>query len=437
VRSLREAGQAVQAKCIALPLLGQPEEAEAHFHVVNHTHHDPLGLVEGQRMEANDLDCNHGVALEERPKGRELEPIDAVSGATPADTEPSNGPNDNVPRSTRMRAAVITKFNQPWEIQSVPDPSPHPGQVLVRVLASGMCGTDLHVYHGMFPIPTPFVAGHEPVGEILEVGAGVTDLRVGDRVGVHWFQKGCGRCAMCLTGQVNGCESAQTWMNLGGGNGELMVAWASGCMLLPDGLDAELAAPIFCAGYTVMSGLRSADPKPGERAAILGVGGLGHLALQYARAVGLETVAITGQESKRGDLKAMGADDVVVATPETTGQALKAAGGADIILSTTGSSQQVSAALSGLRRGGRLVNMGVTDGPIVVDPMVLMFGRRQLRGSSQEARSDLYEALQLVARGKVKPAIEVYPLEQINTVRERLEAGKVRFRAVMTPRQGV
>ena len=329
-----------------------------------------------------------------------------------------------------MRAAVITEFNKPWSVQEMPDPRPGPGQVVIRVRASGMCGTDLHAHHGMFPLKPPVVAGHEPTGDIVELGPGVVDLKVGDRVGVFWYQKGCGRCAACQSGTPGGCANAQTWMNLGGGNSELMLAWASGCALLPEGVSYEAAAPIFCAGYTVMSGLRNADPKPGERVAVLGVGGLGHLALQFAKAVGLETVAITGQADKKAELKGLGADDVLVARDDP-GKALTEAGGADVVLSTTNSARQVSSAFAGLRPGGRFVNMGLTDGPISVDPMVLMFGQRQLRGSSQDERRDLFEALTLVALGKVKPTIEAYPLERANEVRERLEAGKVRYRAVL------
>jgi len=330
-----------------------------------------------------------------------------------------------------MRAAVITKYNQPWEIMKMPDPRPAPGQVLIRIRASGMCHTDIHVHHGAFPLPTPVVAGHEPVGEIVELGAGVTDLRVGDMVGVSWFQKGDGRCPACLAGHPEGCPNAQTWMQVGGGNSELMLAWASGCTLLPEGLDPVAAAPIFCAGYTVMSGLRNADPKPGERVAVLGLGGLGHLALQYSHALGLETLAVTGQGGKKDELTKMGAHEVIMGGDDP-GKALNAAGGVDIILSTTGASKQVASAFAGLRPGGRFVNMGlVTDGPIPIDSMTLMFGQRQLRGSSQDERSDLWEALQLVASGKVKPVIETYPLEEANAVRDRLEAGKVRYRAVL------
>jgi D-arabinose 1-dehydrogenase-like Zn-dependent alcohol dehydrogenase len=329
-----------------------------------------------------------------------------------------------------MRAAIIEQFNQPWHVRDVPDPRPGAGQVVIKVHASGMCYTDLHAHHGVFPLQPPFVAGHEPAGVVVELGAGVTDLRVGDRVGVFWNQKGCGRCAVCQAGHASACPDAQSWMHLGGSNAELMLAWASGCALIPDGVSFEAAAPMFCAGYTTMSGLRNAEPKPGERVAVLGVGGLGHLALQLAKAVGLDTVAITGQADKRAELTGLGADAVIVATDDP-GKALRDAGGADIILSTTNSGRQVASAFGGLRPGGRFINMGVPDGGITIDAMTLMFGQRQLRGSSQDERSDLFEALQLVARGKVKPVVEVYPLARINDARERLETGKVRYRAVV------
>jgi D-arabinose 1-dehydrogenase-like Zn-dependent alcohol dehydrogenase len=329
-----------------------------------------------------------------------------------------------------MRAAVIAEFNKPWDVREMPDPRPGPGQVLIRVRASGMCGTDLHVHHGLFPLKPPIVAGHEATGEIVELGPGVVDLKRGDRVGVFWHQKGCGRCEMCQSGLPGGCATAQTWMDVGGGNSELMIAWASGCALIPDPVSFEAAAPIFCAGFTVMSGLRNADPKPGERVAVLGVGGLGHLALQFSKAVGLETVAVTGQIDKKQELKALGADEVLAAGDDP-GKSLQAAGGVDVILSTTNSAQQVASAFAGLRAGGRLVNMGLTEGPIAINPMVLMFGQRQLRGSSQDERRDLFEALTLVAKGKVAPKIETYPLNRVNEVRDRLEAGKVRYRAVL------
>jgi D-arabinose 1-dehydrogenase-like Zn-dependent alcohol dehydrogenase len=329
-----------------------------------------------------------------------------------------------------MRAAVVTEFNAAWQIRDVADVKPGAGQVVIRVHASGMCGTDLHVHHGMFPLKPPFVAGHEPTGVVVELGAGVTDLKVGDRVGVFWNQKGCGRCDVCQAGRPDTCREAQSWMHVGGGNSELMLAWASGCALLPDGVSFEEAAPIFCAGYTVMSGLRNASPKPGERVAVLGIGGLGHLAVQLAKAVGLETFAITGQADKKQELRELGADEVVI-SGDDAGKALTAVGGADIILSTTNSAKQIAAAFAGLRPRGRLINMGITDGAIGLEAFPLILGQRELRGSSQDERSDLYEALQLLAQGKIKPRLETYPLDKVNEVRERLAAGKVRYRAVL------
>ncbi|HEY6478156.1 MAG TPA: alcohol dehydrogenase catalytic domain-containing protein [Polyangia bacterium] len=329
-----------------------------------------------------------------------------------------------------MRAAVLTEFNKDWQFQTLPDPRPAPGQVVIRIRASGMCGTDLHAHHGHLGAKLPIVLGHEPAGEIVELGAGVLDLRVGDRVGVFWNQKGDGRCAVCQAGRPDRCPNAQSWMHLGGGNSELMLAWATGCALIPDGLSFEAAAPLFCGGYTVMSGLRNGEPKPGERVAIIGVGGLGHLALQLSKAVGLETFAVTGQADKKAELKELGADEVLLAGDDP-GKALQDAGGADVILSTTNSAKQIAAAFAGLRPQGRFVNMGVPDGPLVLNPMTLMWGQRQLRGSSQDERSDLYEALTLAAAGKVKPKLELYPLARANEARERLQAGKVRYRAVL------
>jgi 2-desacetyl-2-hydroxyethyl bacteriochlorophyllide A dehydrogenase len=329
-----------------------------------------------------------------------------------------------------MRAAVITQFNQPWELKNVADPTPTDGQVVVRVRASGLCGTDVHVHHGLFPLQPPIVAGHEPVGEIVTLGAGVTSLKVGDRVGVSWTQKGCGRCNVCQRRQPTYCRQAQTWMNLGGGNSELMLAWAEGCTLLPEGLDYEQAAPIFCAGFTVFSGLRAGAPRPGERVAVLGIGGLGHLAVQYAHALGLETVAVTGSAGKSQEARELGADQVVVAG-EHVGQALAAIGGADVILSTTNSAAQVSQAFEGLRPEGRLVSMGVADGPIQLSAINALMNQTRLIGSQHNQRRDLVEALELVATGKVRPKLEVYPMAKVNEVRARLEAGAVRYRAVL------
>jgi D-arabinose 1-dehydrogenase-like Zn-dependent alcohol dehydrogenase len=330
-----------------------------------------------------------------------------------------------------MRAVVLKQFEKPWSMETVPDPKPAAGQVLIRIHASGMCGTDVHVHHGHLPVELPKVLGHEPVGEIVALGAGVLGFRVGDRVGVSWHQRGEGRCRFCQEGRFRYCAEAQTWAHLGGGNGELMLAWATGCTLVPPGLDDAAAAPIFCAGYTVFSGLRNAAPRPGERVAVLGIGGLGHLAIQYAAALGLEVVALTGTAGKKEEAKKLGASDVIVASGDL-GAALLAAGGADVILGTTNSAAHATQALSGLRPEGRFVNMGALDGPIQADAMLFLSRQIRLVGSMQNERRDLVEALELAASGKVRAQIETYPLEKANEVRDRLAAGKVRYRAVLT-----
>lgn len=329
-----------------------------------------------------------------------------------------------------MRAAVITSVNAPWELQERPDPTPGPGQVVLRVHASGMCFSDVLVHRGLWPVPLPIVAGHEPVGEIVALGEGVTRLRIGDRVGVSWLQKGEGRCTECQSGRPLHCADGQTWINLGGGNAELMLAWEAGCTLLPAGLSYPDAAAAFCAGFTTMSGLRNADPKPGDRVAVLGVGGLGHMAVQLSAALGLETVAITTSPDKAEYAKQLGATDAVLAGDDP-GAALAAAGGADIVLATTTNGEQVAKVLSGLRYAGRLVTMGVTGPLHLEDLTTLLFKQCSIKGSTHDNRGDLVEVLDLMAAGKVTPRVETYPLDRIDAVRERVEAGKVRYRAII------
>jgi D-arabinose 1-dehydrogenase-like Zn-dependent alcohol dehydrogenase len=298
-----------------------------------------------------------------------------------------------------------------------------------------MCWSDVLAHRGQWPVQLPIVTGHEPAGEIFEVGAGVTSLNVGDRVGVSWNQKGCGTCVWCQRRRPTYCPEYQSWMNLGGGNSELMLAYESGCTLLPDKISWEAAAPVFCAGFTVMSGLRNANPKPGERVAVLGIGGLGHMAVQYAVALGLETIVLTSTAEKTKFAKRLGATEAVV-TDDDPGRALADVGGADIVLATTTSASQVSRVFFGLRPEGRLVTMGVTDGPLMIDDLTkLLFQQCSIKGSTHNNRADLVEALDLVARGKVTPIIETYPLSQINAALERVESGKIRFRAVVQVQQ--
>src|SRR5262249_2291342 len=198
-----------------------------------------------------------------------------------------------------MRATIAPSINSAWVLQEVPTPGPGPNQVLIKIRASGMCYSDVHQTRGEIPSPFPRTLGHEPVGEIVAIGAGVTARKVGDRVGVPWVQASFGRCGWCLGARPMFCaEMLGTSMQLQGGHAEYMLSYADAMMPLPEGLSFEQAAPIFCAGYTVWSGLRWAAPQPGERVAVVGIGGLGHLAVQYAKAAGLPTPAVSHSPDK-------------------------------------------------------------------------------------------------------------------------------------------
>jgi alcohol dehydrogenase len=326
-----------------------------------------------------------------------------------------------------MKAAVVAAVNAPWEVKTWDTPKPAPNQVLIRIRASGLCYTDVHLTHGMIPVQFPHVFGHEPVGEIVELGAGVTSRRLGDRVGVGWVQKGCGRCEWCLRGKKELCQNNQsTGIQMQGSHAEFMLAFADATMLIPDALSYEQAAPIFCAGYTVWSGLRLAAPKPHERVAVVGIGGLGHLALQYSKASGFDTIAVTRTKDKEKMIRELGADEIV-----EDGAKLMASGGADVLLATSNSWASVADAAHGMRPDGRIILMGVGHEPLNYTPE-LMFKKVRMIGSSQNGPEYLYEALDLSAKGKVKVIAETYKLDEINKAYDRVAEGKVRFRAVIT-----
>jgi alcohol dehydrogenase len=327
-----------------------------------------------------------------------------------------------------MKALVVPAARARWEVKEIPTPEPGPNQVLIRIKASGLCYTDVHITHGFIPTQFPRTLGHEPVGEVAAVGPGVTTRRVGDRVGVPWVQASCERCEWCLRGQPMFCaESIGTGIQTQGSHAEYMVAWAQGTVLLPEGMDYQQAAPIFCAGYTVYSGFRLSEPRPADRVAVVGLGGLGHLALQYAKATGHHTTAVTHSKDKEKQLRELGADDVVA-----DGAALKKAGGADVILATSNSFDAVTDSIQALRPDGRVVLMGVEGKPLTV-PTSIMWVRGRILGSSQNDPAHLYEALQLVASGKVKVVTETYRLDDIARAYDRVAEGKVRYRAVVVP----
>jgi alcohol dehydrogenase len=261
-----------------------------------------------------------------------------------------------------MKAAVVPSVNGKWEVKEVPTPKAGPNQVVIKIHASGLCYTDIHITQGMIPTQFPRVLGHEPVGEIVEVGVGVISRKIGDRVGVPWVQAGCGRCEWCLRGkgelyQNTVSTGIQTW----GSHAEYMLAEAAATMLIPNSLGYQQAAPIFCAGYTVWSGLRLADPKPHERIAVVGIGGLGHLALQYAKTAGFETIAVTKSKDKETLIRQLGADEIV-----ENGEKLLTAGGADVLLATSNSWTATADAMKGMRPDGRVDPDGSLQRPAAI-----------------------------------------------------------------------
>jgi alcohol dehydrogenase len=328
-----------------------------------------------------------------------------------------------------MKAAIVSSPNSTWQIKETKTPEPGENQVLIKIHASGMCYTDVHQTRGELPGDFPRTLGHEPVGEIVAIGPAVTIRKVGDRVGVPWVQHACGRCEWCARNKPLFCESSLgTGVQMSGGHAEYMLAYADATMLLPDGLEYEQAAPLLCAGYTVWSGLRWAEPQPGESIAVVGIGGLGHLAVQFAKAAGFKTIALSHSTDKDSLIRELGADEIV-----RDGKGLAEAGGADVILGTSNSVEAMSDSIAGLRPDGRLVVMGVENETLAVHPFDLITRRLRILGSQQNDRQYLYEALKIAASGKVKVKTEIYSLNEITKAYERVAEGKVRFRAVIKP----
>lgn len=334
-----------------------------------------------------------------------------------------------------MQAAVITKPDAAWELQTRPIPEPAPGQVLVRVRACGICGTDLWMAQDKLSYrPFPLVLGHEGVGEVVAVGAGVTTREVGDRVGMPMVQKGCGRCDFCreehpksFVTAANCANPILTGVTVDGAHADYAVVDAAGTVRLPDAISYEDAAPTLCAGFTVWAALRRADLTPNARVTVVGIGGLGHLAIQYAKAAGYHVTAITHSPDKQAAALELGADQVV-----GDGAALRDAGGADLIMHTASHHGVVNDAMTGLKPWGKVVMMGIAFDDMYVPALSLVSNSHQIIGSAHNGYDYLEEALGYVARGQVKPRIEIFTKENVAEAYDRVVAGDVRFKAVVT-----
>ena len=334
-----------------------------------------------------------------------------------------------------MKAAVVREFGAPLVIEEVAVPRPARGQILVKVAACGVCHTDLHAAHGDWPVKPnpPFIPGHEGVGTVAAVGAGVTHVKEGDRVGVPWLYSACGHCVHCLGGWETLCESQQnTGYSINGSFADYVIADPDYVGHLPAGSQFAEIAPVLCAGVTVYKGLKVTDTKPGDWVAISGIGGLGHMAVQYAVAMGLNVVAVDVDEAKLRLAERLGAA-LTVNARETDPAAFvrKSIGGAQGVLVTAVSTRAFAQAMGMTRRGGTIALNGLPPGDFPLPIFDTVLNGITVRGSIVGTRLDLQEALDFAALGKVRAIYETASLESINAVFDRMRAGTIEGRIVL------
>jgi propanol-preferring alcohol dehydrogenase len=341
-----------------------------------------------------------------------------------------------------MHAAVVVAFGKPLVMQALPIPVPGPGQILVKTEACGVCHTDLHAAQGDWPVkPTvPFIPGHEAIGIVVELGAGVTAVKEGDRVGVPWLYSACGHCEYCLSAWETVCASAKFGgYTQNGGFAEYILADPNYVAHIPKGLDPKAAAPLICAGLTSYKGIKETGARPGEWVAVSGVGGLGHLAVQYAKAMGLFVAAVDIDDGKLAHAKELGADLLVNAKNVDAAEAVKKGtdGGAHGVLITAPSLMAFKQGVGMTRKTGTCVLVGLPPGEFPVPLFDVVANCISIRGSFVGTRQDMAEALAFAAAGKVKVDFELQPLSAINDVFDRLEHGKVPSRVVLDFSTGV
>ncbi|CEG57979.1 alcohol dehydrogenase AdhP [Legionella fallonii] len=334
-----------------------------------------------------------------------------------------------------MKAAIVKEFQAPLSIEEVPIPEPQAGQIQVKVVASGVCHTDLHAVDGDWPVKPkpPFIPGHEGVGFVSAVGSGVTYVKEGDRVGVPWLYNSCGHCVYCLDGWETLCESQlNTGYSINGSFAEYIIADPNYVGHLPAHADFIETAPILCAGVTVYKGLKMTDTKPGDWVVISGIGGLGHMAVQYAKAMGLNVIAVDIDDNKLTLAKQLGA--ALTINTKNTEPALfikKEIGGAHGVLVTAVSPTAFAQAQGMLRRGGTAVLTGLPPGSFPISIFDMVLNGITVRGSIVGTRLDLQEALTFASEGKVKATVSTAKLEEINSVFERMKQGTINGRIVL------
>jgi propanol-preferring alcohol dehydrogenase len=336
-----------------------------------------------------------------------------------------------------MKAAILHDFKKPLSIEEVERPRPEADEVLIQVEACGACHSDVHVADGDWTqlagiVKRPLILGHEIAGHIVEKGEAVNDLQIGDRVGVPWLHWSCGECEFCREGNENLCIRQKiTGVTVDGGYAEFVKAPATHALKIPDSLSALEAAPLFCAGLTVYRALKSAGIVPGQRLAVFGVGGLGHLAVQFGRAFGAEVTAIDISEEKLELARSFGAADTLNASDAA--KRLRRKGGVHVSLVTSAAKAAYDTAFSCLRPAGTLLVVGLPAENICFPPILMSAKEVRIRASAVGTRQDLREVLAMAATGKIRCQVEARPLSEANEALDLLRKGQVSGRIVLTP----
>jgi D-arabinose 1-dehydrogenase-like Zn-dependent alcohol dehydrogenase len=334
-----------------------------------------------------------------------------------------------------MRAVQVTRAKGRLELVERAIPEPGPGSVRVKIEACGICHSDSVTVEGLFPgIQYPRVPGHEIAGVVDAVGGGVAGWSVGQRVGVGWYGGHCGYCESCRRGDFVTCQIApQTpGITYDGGYADYVIVPAAALASIPNGLSAVEAGPLMCAGITTFNALRNSGARPGDTVAVLGVGGLGHLAIQFAAKMGFRTVAIARGGDKESLVRKLGAAHYIDNEATDPAAALVKLGGARVILATVTSGKAMSAVLGGLGVNGQLLIVGAPPDPLEVPVLPLIFGRRSIGGWPSGTSIDSQDTLAFSALTGVRPMTEVFPLERAGEGYERMMSGKARFRVVLT-----
>ncbi len=333
----------------------------------------------------------------------------------------------------KMTAAQISKPDGDWELVERDVPEPGDGKVRIKVEACGICHSDIFVKKGGWPkLQYPRVPGHEVAGRIDAVGGNVTGWKEGQRVGVGWHGGHCFVCEQCRRGNFTMCVNRKvTGFDFDGGYSEYMIAPAEAVAAIPDQLPAEEAGPFMCAGVTVYNALRNSGARGGELVAVHGIGGLGHLAIQYARQMGFQTVAVGRGKDKESLAKKLGAHDYIDSSDRNATAELQKLGGARVILATAPSAKAISALVGGLSPNGKLVVPAAPNDPLIVSMPALISGSRSVAGCYSGTAKDSEDTLAFSVLAGVRPMIEKYPLSRVAEAYEQMNSGKARFRAVL------